>query len=83
MIWLILLGILLFYGGYILSGLLTQYKDERIRELERLVAEILEKRVKRQGFKKWEPKTKEEAEKTLEEVKELHERVRPQSKRTH
>jgi len=42
MIWLIVLGILLFYGGYILSGLLTQYKDDRIRELEGFIIRIAE-----------------------------------------
>lgn len=79
MIWLIVLGILLFYGGYILCGLLTRHKDDRIQELESLVAEILEA----SGKKFYEGIIKEETLKKLEAIREADGRIRPQSRSTH
>lgn len=70
MIWIIFLGMACFIGGYITCGLLTHYKDDRIRELENALFAIIDA----------ESKIREEA---LQIVKqELHERVRSKSTKT-
>ena len=47
MIWLILLLCsVCFIGGYVTCGLLTNYKDDRIRDLEGLLATIFEAKAK-------------------------------------
>lgn len=76
MIWLIVLGILLFYGGYVLCGLLTQHKDDRIRELEGFIVRLVQV----------DAKKREQELKVVQELfgpKELGQRTRPGSPETH